>query len=62
MDGTFDLGDELKEFFELISSINVTPDPTTPVEPVEPDDNNETSSNSTSISTPSSSIEESVSK
>lgn len=62
MDGTFDLGDELKEFFELISSINVTTDPTTPVEPVEPDDNSETSSSSTSTSIPSSSIEESVSK
>ena len=63
MDGTFDLGNELKEFFELISSINVTTDPTTPVEPVEPDDSsNETPNNSTSISTPSNSIEESLSE
>ena len=50
LDGSFDLGDELKEFFELISSINVTTGEE-PVEPSVPSDDNSTST-STSVSEP----------
>lgn len=58
LDGTFDLGDELKEFFELISSINITvePEPSTPVEPENP--SADTSTSNSSIPSSSSVLEE----